>query len=60
MVGEIMAEDKMEVIIDDGRIEAMKEFVSPEELFRDLIDRVHKYHPSDEVSLIEKEFTYGM
>ena len=46
----------MEVIIDDGRIEAMKEFVSPEELFRDLIARVHKYHPSDEVSLIEKAY----
>ena len=46
----------MEVIIDDGRIEAMKEFLSPEELFRDLIARVHKYHPSDEVSLIEKAY----
>lgn len=56
MVGESMAEDKMEVIIDDGRIKAMKEFVSPEELFRDLIARVHKYHPSDEVSLIEKAY----
>lgn len=51
-----MAEDKREVIIDDGRIEAMQEFLSPEELFRDLIARVHKYHPSDEVSLIEKAY----
>lgn len=51
-----MAEDKNEVIIDDGRIEAMQEFLSPEELFRDLIARVHKYHPSDEVSLIEKAY----
>ncbi len=56
MVGEIMAEDKKEVVIDDGRIEAVQEFLSPEELFRDLIARVHKYHPSDEVSLIEKAY----
>ncbi len=51
-----MAEDKNGVVIDDGRIEAMQEFLSPEELFRDLIERVHKYHPSDEVSLIEKAY----
>ncbi len=56
VVGENMAEDKREVIIDDGRIEAMQEFLSPEELFRDLIERVHRYHPSDEVSLIEKAY----
>ncbi len=51
-----MAEDNKEVIIDDGRIEAVQEFLSPEELFRDLIDHVHRYHPSDEVSLIEKAY----
>lgn len=57
MVGENMAEDKDDVvIIDDGRIESMQEFLSPEELFQDLIARVHKYHPSDEVSLIEKAY----
>lgn len=56
MIGENMAEDKKDVIIDDGRIQPMQEFLSPDELFRDLIDRVHKYHPSDEVSLIEKAY----
>lgn len=44
------------VIIDDGRIEAMREFLSPEELYRDLITKVHKYHPSDDTSLIEKAY----
>ena len=45
-----------ELILDDGRIEAMKEFVSPDVLYRDLIERVQKYHPSDDISLIEKAY----
>ncbi len=44
------------VVIDDGRIEAMKEFLSPEQLYQDLIKRVRKYHPSDDISLIEKAY----
>ncbi len=52
-----MAEEKKGVVIDDGRIESVQEFLGPEELFRDLIARVHKYHPSDEVSLIEKAYS---
>ena len=52
-----MAErERHELIIDDGRIEAMKEFISPDELYRDLIERVQKYHPSDDVTLIEKAY----
>ena len=47
---------KYELVIDDGRIEAMKEFISPEELYRDLINRVQKYHPSDDISIIEKAY----
>ncbi len=45
-----------ELILDDGRIEAMKEFLSPEELYQDLISRVQKYHPSDDISMIEKAY----
>ncbi len=41
---------------DDGRIETIAEYVSPEELYKDLIDRVRRYHPSDDISLIEKAF----
>ena len=48
--------ERRELIIDDGRIEATKEFISPDELYRDLIDRVQKYHPSDDISLIEKAY----
>ena len=47
---------KNEVVFDDGRIEAIQEFQSPEQLYRDLILRVHKYHPSDDITLIEKAY----
>ena len=47
---------KTELVLDDGHIEAMAEFKSPEELYADLIARVQKYHPSDDISLIEKAF----
>ena len=45
-----MTEEKNELVIDDGRIEAVQEHLSPEELYRDLISRVQKYHPSDDVA----------
>lgn len=48
---------KSGIVIDDGRIEAIREFQSPEQLYRDLILRVQKYHPSDDISLIEKAYT---
>ncbi len=51
-----MTEEKNELVIDDGRIEAVQEHLSPEELYRDLISRVQKYHPSDDISLIEKAY----
>lgn len=45
-----------EVVFDDGKIEDIQEFQSPEQLFQDLISRVRKYHPSDDISLIEKAY----
>ncbi len=41
---------------DDGRIESMEEYKTPEELYDDLITRVRKYHPSDDITLIEKAY----
>ena len=49
-------EEKREVVIDDGRIETIEEFQSPETLYEELITRVRKYHPSDDISLIEKAY----
>ena len=51
-----MTPAKSEVVFDDGRIEAIQEFQSPEQLYRDLVLRVQKYHPSDDISLIEKAY----
>ena len=49
-------ENLTELVLDDGHIEAMDEYLSPEELYQDLIERVQKYHPSDDISLIEKAY----
>ena len=48
--------EEFKLVMDDGRIESLGEFISPEELFADLISRVRKYHPSDDISLIEKAY----
>ncbi len=49
-------EEDFDLVFDDGRIESLGEFISPEELFKDLISRVRKYHPSDDISMIEKAY----
>lgn len=49
-------EEKKEVIFDDGRISKSEEFVAPEVLYQDLITRVQKYHPSDDISMIAKAY----
>ncbi len=51
-----MAEEKNEVVIDDGKISAYHDFVDPGLLYQELINHVHKYHPSDDVSMIEKAY----
>ncbi len=49
-------EETSGIVIDDGRIEALAEFLPPEDLYLDLIARVRRYHPSDDISLIEKAY----
>ena len=44
------------LILDDGHIESVQENLSPEELYGVLISHVKKYHPSDDISLIEKAY----
>ena len=51
-----MAEEKSEVVIDDGKISAYHDFVDPELLYQELINHVQKYHPSDDISMIEKAY----
>ncbi len=43
-------------LFDDGKIERLEEFLMPDELYKDLIERVLRYHPSDDISLIEKAY----
>ena len=37
-------------------IKSAKEFVAPEELYQDLINSIRKYHPSTDISLVEKAY----
>ena len=38
----------------DIELEAPADFTSPEVLYQDLVKTIHKYHPSDDISMIEK------
>ena len=40
----------------DRELEAPADFTSPEELYQELIDRIRRYHPSDDISMIEKAY----
>ncbi len=40
----------------ENSIKSTKEFESPEQLYDELIASVHKYHPSADISLIEKAY----
>ncbi len=42
---------------DDGRIKPIKGLKTPEALYEALILRVHKYHPSDDITMIEKAYS---
>ena len=44
---------------EDRSIKPMKEFESPEDLYHELIASVRKYHPSADISLIEKGVSCG-
>jgi GTP pyrophosphokinase len=48
---------KREIAGVDATLKATKDFSSPEELYSDLIFCLGKYHPSDDISMIEKAYT---
>ena len=41
---------------EDTLVRTMEEFTSPEQLFQELIKSVSRYHPSDDISMIEKAY----
>ena len=40
----------------DIELEAPADFTSPEVLYQDLVKTIRKYHPSDDISMIEKAY----
>ncbi len=45
-----------ELQIGSNAIKRVKEFASPEDLFQELINSIRKYHPSTDISQIEKAY----
>ena len=40
----------------DIELEAPADFTRPEVLYQDLVNTIRKYHPSDDISMIEKTY----
>lgn len=56
-MGEINEMNEKQLVFDYGRIESIEEFQSPDQLYGDLLFRVRKYHPSDDLSLIDRAYS---
>lgn len=52
----IQLEEQEEIAMQTEHIKPTKEFVSPESLYDELIASVKRYHPSTDISLIEKAY----
>ena len=53
---EISKDKDQNKTIDDISVKSIDDFTSPEEIYKELITSVNKYHPSADVSLIEKAY----
>ncbi|MBD5535063.1 MAG: bifunctional (p)ppGpp synthetase/guanosine-3',5'-bis(diphosphate) 3'-pyrophosphohydrolase [Lachnospiraceae bacterium] len=51
-----MTEEKKEIVLEESKISELKEFMAPEDLYQVLVRHVKKYHPSDDISVIEKAY----
>lgn len=54
-----MGEKRMEIKIDNGELENSKipaDFTDPDVLYERLVERVKKYHPSDDIRMIDKAY----
>lgn len=51
-----MTEEKKEIVLEESKISELREFMAPEDLYQVLIRHVKKYHPSDDISVIEKAY----
>ena len=41
-------------------VKSIKEFVSPQDLYQELIASIKKYHPSADISLVEKAYKVAL
>ncbi len=46
----------IQIRIADASAKAMQDFTSPEELYGELVASIRKYHPSDDISMVEKAY----
>ena len=56
---EEQAKEKLDIKIDNGELATStipSDFTEPEELYQTLIEMVKRYHPSDDIHLIEKAY----
>ena len=42
--------------LNEKELEAPASFTSPDVLYQDLIRTIHQYHPSDDISMVEKAY----
>ncbi|MCD8073596.1 MAG: bifunctional (p)ppGpp synthetase/guanosine-3',5'-bis(diphosphate) 3'-pyrophosphohydrolase [Lachnospiraceae bacterium] len=53
---DVKSEEIEEIKKADASVKKMDDFTDPDELYRELIASVRKYHPSDDISMIEKAY----
>ncbi len=53
---ELHTKPELPAVHADGEVKRMEDFTDPEDLYNELIDSVRKYHPSDDISMIEKAY----
>lgn len=52
----IVSSGEKEKLINDGNVKTMQDFTSPDILYDELIRSVRRYHPSADISMIEKAY----
>ena len=50
------AEERTQIRTVDASAKTMQDFTSPEELYGELVASIRKYHPSDDISMVEKAY----
>ncbi len=51
-----VSDEHTAVVIDNGRIEEIAEFQTPEALYDEMVARIRRYHPSDDITMIDKAY----